>query len=196
MHHFHSCYILSVSELLTPTHSIMCIFYIYNRLSTLRQKNTTGSTHLNIMLNSRSESSDTPLWLLHKVQPHWCYCYTSAKLHSITDVMQRYFSVYFANLFETSTGLRNVSMEIAQSVTYIGRMLIFMLKAWRHQICVQFLLEYLLTTIQLFSTAVLSWWYYNTHQACICCSRLCCMRMHSWSSWSHCCARPTVLCSV
>jgi len=28
--------------------------------------NKTEKTHLNIMLNSRSESSDTPLWLLHK----------------------------------------------------------------------------------------------------------------------------------
>ena len=34
------------------------------------------------------------------------------------------------------------------------------------------------------------------YRACICCSRLCCIRMPSWSSWSHCCARPTVECSV
>ena len=31
---------------------------------------------------------------------------------------------------------------------------------------------------------------------CICCSRLCLIRMPSWFSWSHCCASPTVLCSV
>ena len=33
-------------------------------------------------------------------------------------------------------------------------------------------------------------------RAWICCSRLCFMRMASWSSWSHCWARSTVLCSV
>lgn len=32
--------------------------------------------------------------------------------------------------------------------------------------------------------------------AWICCSRLCCIRIPSWSNWSHCWARPTVLCSV
>uniref|UniRef100_A0A182TNW2 CCZ1/INTU/HSP4 first Longin domain-containing protein n=1 Tax=Anopheles melas TaxID=34690 RepID=A0A182TNW2_9DIPT len=33
-------------------------------------------------------------------------------------------------------------------------------------------------------------------RAWICCFRLCCMRMASWSSWSHCWANPTVECSV
>lgn len=32
--------------------------------------------------------------------------------------------------------------------------------------------------------------------AWICCSRLCCILIPNWSSWSHCCASPTVLCSV
>ncbi len=35
-----------------------------------------------------------------------------------------------------------------------------------------------------------------TYRAWICCSRLCCMRIPSWSSWSHCWAKPTVECSV
>lgn len=34
------------------------------------------------------------------------------------------------------------------------------------------------------------------YRAWICCSRLCCILMPSWSSWSHCWASPTVLCSV
>lgn len=34
------------------------------------------------------------------------------------------------------------------------------------------------------------------YRAWICCSRLCCILIPSWSSWSHCCASPTVLCSV
>lgn len=33
-------------------------------------------------------------------------------------------------------------------------------------------------------------------RACICCSKLCCILIPNWSSWSHCCARPTVECSV
>lgn len=36
----------------------------------------------------------------------------------------------------------------------------------------------------------------GVYLACICCSRLCCILIPSWSSWSHCWARPTVLCSV
>jgi len=32
--------------------------------------------------------------------------------------------------------------------------------------------------------------------ACICCSKLCSIRITSWPSWSHCCANPTVVCSV
>lgn len=32
--------------------------------------------------------------------------------------------------------------------------------------------------------------------AWICCSRLCCILIPNWSSWSHCWANPTVLCSV
>jgi len=44
-------------------------FYIklnnYDRLENVKHT----VTHLNIMLNSRRESSETPLWLLHKIQP-------------------------------------------------------------------------------------------------------------------------------
>ncbi len=36
----------------------------------------------------------------------------------------------------------------------------------------------------------------SVYLACICCSKLCCILIPSWSSWSHCWARPTVLCSV
>lgn len=32
--------------------------------------------------------------------------------------------------------------------------------------------------------------------AWICCSKLCCILIPSWSNWSQACARPTVLCSV
>lgn len=36
----------------------------------------------------------------------------------------------------------------------------------------------------------------TVYLACICCSRLCCILIPSWSNWSHCWAKPTVLCSV